>query len=341
MKRLTYSIGFVLSMACAAWVVGAIRAGLFIQDRTKAASGPDDSSLEPFSQSKKFLSVGPWQVAYVDRGGGDPVVLLHGCPFQGYEYSRIIPILAHHHRVIVPDLLGLGDTVVRLDDDYRLPNQVKMLVGLMGRLGLESASFVGHDHGAAICQLMMRDHPEKLRAVVLTNAEAYDLWPSAPERLDVQLVVNPVTTPFFRLLLGSRAAQRWVYRIAVQNRAVLSDDVLAAFTRPNMATPERWLRLRRFLSRQLDRQHNLETMRAVDGMRRYHHPTLILWGQHDTNFGPAIAERLARDIPGVARIEWLENSAHLPMLEEPEAYAQAIDKFLSEAGNTPTLQGGR
>ena len=85
---------------------------------------------------------------------------------------------------------------------------------------------------------MMRDHPEKLRAVVLTNAEAYDLWPSAPERLDVQLVVNPVTTPFFRLLLGSRAAQRWIYRIAVQNRAVLSDDVLAAFTRPNMATPE-------------------------------------------------------------------------------------------------------
>ena len=76
-------------------------------------------------------------------------------------------------------------------------------------------------------------------------------------------------------------------------------------------------------------------------MRRFYHPTLILWGQHDTNFGPAIAERLARDIPGVVRIEWLENSAHLPMLEEPEAYAQAIDKFLSEAGNTPTLQGGR
>ena len=199
MKWLAYSIGFVLSAACAAWVLGAIRAGLFIQDRAKAASGPDESSLDPFSQSKKFLSIDPWKVAYVDRGSGDPILLLHGCPFQGYEYSQIMPILTRHYRVIVPDLLGLGDTVVRLDDDYRLPNQVKMVVGLMGRLGLESASFVCHDHGAAICQLMMRDHPEKLRAVVLTNAEAYDLWPSAPERLDVQLVVNPLTTPFFRL----------------------------------------------------------------------------------------------------------------------------------------------
>jgi pimeloyl-ACP methyl ester carboxylesterase len=222
-----------------------------------------------------------------------------------------------------------------MDDDYWLPNQVKMVVGLMDRLSVQSAFFVGHDHGAAITQLMMKDHPERLRAVALTNAEAYDLWPSAPERLDVRLVVNPATTPFFRLLLGTRVAQRWIYRIAVQNRAVLNDDVLTAFTRPNMATPERWLRLRRFLTWQLDHDHNLETMRAFDGLRRFRQPTLILWGRNDTNFGPAIAERLARDIPGVVRIEWMENSAHLAMLEEPETYARAVDKFLREVTGTP------
>src|SRR5829696_1152632 len=40
------------------------------------------------------------------------------------------------------------------------------------------------------------------------------------------------------------------------------------------------------------------------GLRRFDHPTLLLWGQHDTNFGPTIAERLAHDIPGVVRIEF-------------------------------------
>lgn len=331
MEWLGYSTGFVLLIASGIWVLGATRAGLLIRDRAQVASGPDESSMEAFSREKKFINVGPWRIAYIDRGSGAPIILLHGCPFQGYEYSRIIPILARHYRVIVPDLLGLGDTIVRLDDDYRLPNQVRMVVAFMDRLSIESAFFVCHDHGAAICQLMMKDHPERLRAAVLTNAEAYDLWPSAPERLDVQLVVNPASTPAFRLLLGSRAVQRRIYRIAVQNPDVLSDEVLNAFTRPNMATPERWLRLRRFLSWQLDRHHNLETMRAVDGMRRFHRPTLILWGRNDTNFGPAIAERLARDIPGFVRIEWLENSAHLPMLEEPDAYAQAVEKFVSSS----------
>jgi pimeloyl-ACP methyl ester carboxylesterase len=329
-KLTRYGIGLFLVAASAAWLLGAVRAGLFIRDGKRPASEPNERSFEAFSRAKKFLSVGPWRVAYIDQGNGEPIVLLHGCPFQGYEYSRIIPILARHNRVIVPDLLGLGDTVVRLDDDYRLPNQVNMIVGLMDALEIQSAFFVGHDHGAAIVQLMMKQNPDRLRAVVLTNAEAYDLWPSAPERLDVQLVVTPATTPILRLVLGTRAAQRWIYRIAVWNRAALTNEVLTGFTRPNMATPERWLRLRRFLRWQLDREHNLETMRAVDGIRRFHRPTLILWGRHDTNFGPGIAERLAHDIPGVVRTEWLENSAHLPMLEEPDAYAQAIDKFLLE-----------
>jgi pimeloyl-ACP methyl ester carboxylesterase len=62
--------------------------------------------------------------------------------------------------------------------------------------------------------------------------------------------------------------------------------------------------------------------------------SFLVWGRHDTNIGPAIAERLAHDIPGVVRIEWLTNSAHLPMLEEPEHYGGAIEDFLSNPSGT-------
>jgi pimeloyl-ACP methyl ester carboxylesterase len=88
--------------------------------------------------------------------------------------------------------------------------------------------------------------------------------------------------------------------------------------------------LRRFFHWQLDREHNLETLRAVDGMRRFDRPTLLLWGKHDTNFGPSLAERLAKDIPGFVRTELLENSAHMPMQEEPEAYTRAVLRFFGE-----------
>jgi pimeloyl-ACP methyl ester carboxylesterase len=312
------------------WAIGAVKAGLFIRDTHTAVSQADEDSFEAFSREKKFIDVGPWRVAYVDRGTGDPIVLLHGCPFQSFEYSKIIPSLARHHRVIAPDLLGLGDTIVRLDDDYRLPNQVRMVVGLLDRLGIERADFVGHDHGGAIVQLMMNSDPKRLRSVVLTNVEGYDQWPSDPERLDVELIVHPLATPFFRAALAFPSVQRHVLDIAVDRPDVLTDDVVNGLLRPSLSTPARWARLRRFLAWQLDHDHNLETLRAVAGLRRFDHPTLLLWGQHDTNFGPAIAERLALDIPGAVRIEWLTHSAHLPMLEQPERYAGAVENFLSD-----------
>jgi 2-hydroxymuconate-semialdehyde hydrolase len=337
-KKFLVVCGILLLLIAAVWLVGAVESGLFIAEDDRPASRLNEESMDAFSRQKKFIKIESWQVAYIDEGAGDPIVLLHGCPFSAYEYKQIIPILARNHRVIAPDLLGLGDTLVRLDDDYRLPNQEKMVLGLMDRLGVESALVIGHDHGAAITQLIMRDHPERLRAVVLTNAEAYDQWPSEPERLDVEMVVNPISSPFFRLLFEFKASQRGIYRIAVHDRSVLSDEVLDGISRPSLATPERWLRLRRFLRWQLDHEHNLETMRAVDGIRRFNRPTLILWGKNDTNFGPAIAERLAHDIPGTVRIEWLTNSAHLPMLEEPRAYAEAIDRFSSASMNRSQLK---
>jgi pimeloyl-ACP methyl ester carboxylesterase len=233
--------------------------------------------------------------------------------------------------------------MVRLDDDYRLPNEMKMVLGLLDTLRIDQARVVGHDHGGATAQLLMKHHPERLQSVVLTNAEAYDQWPSEPERPYLHWIVSRVRSPFLRLALGFAPVQREIFSIAVHNQDVLSDDVLAAYVRPHIATPERWLRLRRFFHWQLDREHNLETLRALDGMRRFDRPTLLLWGRHDSNFGPTIAERLARDIPGVVRTEWLEDSAHMPMQEEPEAYAGALLRFFAEHddGNHDTKEERR
>ncbi len=291
---------------------------------------PGEAELESFSRQKLYIEVGPWRVAYIDEGQGAPVMLLHGCPFHSFQWRDLIPQLRGTYRVVAPDLLGLGDTQVRLSDDYRLPKDVEMVVGIMDALGIPSADFIASDHGAATVQLLMRDHPERIRRAVITNAEAYDQWPSKPERPYLQWVVSPWLGPLFRIALGYTWVQREVFGVAVHRPEAFSDEVLYAYTRALIATPARWERLQRFFRWQLDPEHNLETMRAVDGMRRFEKPVLILWGRRDTNFGPAIAERLASDIPGVVGVEYLEESAHMPFQEEPERYGQAVLRFLGE-----------
>lgn len=337
MTRLIAVATTLVILVAATWTYGAMQAGHFIRNQTVQVADASDDAVEAFSRRKKRIDVGPWRVAYIDEGSGPAVVLLHGCPFHAYEWRDVIPQLTPHFRVIAPDLLGLGDTVVRLDDDYRLPNDVQMVLGLLDALHIDTARFVGHDHGGATLQLLMKQRPERIHSAVLTNVEAYDMWPSAPERPYLEWIVNPLTSPLFRLAMGHTFFQREVFGIAVHDERVLSDEVLAAYTRPHIASPERWRRLRRFFRWQLDRDHNRETLRALDGMRRFDRPTLLLWGKQDTNFGPALAARLAQDIPGVVRTEWLEHSAHLPMQEEPDAYAQALLRFFAE--DTTERQG--
>ncbi|UPM44791.1 alpha/beta fold hydrolase [Halocatena salina] len=47
-------------------------------------------------------------VAYYDEGSGHPVVFLHGISTNSFLWRDVIPPIAKHRRVIVPDMLGYG-----------------------------------------------------------------------------------------------------------------------------------------------------------------------------------------------------------------------------------------
>ncbi|HEV2098589.1 MAG TPA: alpha/beta hydrolase [Stellaceae bacterium] len=312
------------------WLILAFLSGTFIPDDSRYAVAPGEFTPDTMAPHKKLIDLGGTKIAYVDMGQGAPVILLHGCPFSIYEWHLVAPLLAKHFRVIAPDLVGLGDTPVRLDDDYRLPRDVRMVMALMDHLGIRSARFIGHDHGGAIVQLLMQYDPGRIDMAILTNVEAYDQWPSKPETEDLHLITNPVTSPLLYLALHSRWVQRDLYSIAVVDPATLTDATLDAFATEHLATALRWQRLRRFLGWQMDHAHNQLTMEAVPAMRQFQKPVLIVWGEKDTNFGPAIGKRLARDIPGTEGIYWLNQSAHLPMLEQPDVYSDIAARFFTD-----------
>lgn len=318
-----------LSFAAAAtigWLAAAQRSGMFLCSKAHVRAG--DRKLDELSARKRTIDIDGTKIAYLDEGDGEPLVLLHGCPFSAYQWREAIPRLATRFRVIAPDLLGLGDTEVTLADDYRLPREAEMVCALLDALGIDAAHLVGHDHGGATCLLLMGSAPERLRSVVLTNIEAYDSWPSHEERIYLKLIVNPITSPLIWAALHSRRVRRRIFAIAAHRHEVLTDEVLQAFVDPHIATPARWQRLRRFFAWQLDPDHRRATVDAQPAMREFTAPTLILWGQRDVNFGETVAQRLLDDIPGAQSVQWLEDSGHLPMLEEPDAYTNAISEFI-------------
>ena len=293
--------------------------------------------LDPFSQRKRFMTVGDARVAYHEEGEGPLLLLIHGCPFSSFIWRKVIGELSTHYRCLAPDLLGLGDTETAPDADWSLRAQATMVVGFLEALGIERAHVVGHDHGGAIAQLLAAEYPERIDRLVISNAEAYDNWPSAAERPFLTLVRLP--------LLGDAAlwlwSRRWAVRLtliegkAVHNPKVLTKELLNGYIRANMSDRHRRAKSKRFLAGQSDPANNRVTFDLLDGLRRFDHPTLLVWAAEDPHFGPKWGERLLHDIPGAVRLELLPETGHLLMEERPERFAALVDQFLAEPVAAP------
>lgn len=270
------------------------------------------------------------RVAYLDEGSGTPVLLLHGCPFASFVWRRVIPVLAPTHRCIAPDLLGLGDTETDPNADWSLRAQATMAIRLLDALGIDRAHVVGHDHGGAIAQVLAAEHPSRVGRLVLTDAEAYDNWPSAEEKPFVRMAMLPIVGDAVLWLWSRKAVLRstLVRAKAVYDPHALTPAFLNAFIRANLGDRRRRNKTKRFLAGQFDPQNNRVTMDLLDGLRRFDHPTLLVWAQDDAHFGPEWGERLRGDIPGAVDLVLLQSTGHLLMEERPERFATLVRDFL-------------
>jgi pimeloyl-ACP methyl ester carboxylesterase len=101
-------------------------------------------------------------------GDGDPVVLLHGWPQTWHEWRKVIPLLAPHHRLFMPDLPGLGDSTPS-PDGYAKQRLAAHLLELADRLGIERFHLVGHDWGGPTAFAVASAAPDRIRTLTLLD----------------------------------------------------------------------------------------------------------------------------------------------------------------------------
>jgi pimeloyl-ACP methyl ester carboxylesterase len=256
-------------------------------------------------------------------------------------WRSVIRGLSGSFRCVAPDLLGLGDTETADDADWTLPAQLRATLGLLDHLGLDKVAVVGHDQGGAIAQLLAAGHPDRVAALVLADAEAYDNWPSAEELPFIRVTQMPVLGPAVLWAWSRRPLFRWAlaHGHAVADRSALTDELLDGYIAANLATAHRRAKTRRFLAVQLDPTNQAHTRRLATSLARVHARTLILWGERDVHFPPSWAGRLQSDIPGVERVEILPGVGHLLMEERPSQVTDLIAEFLTTATRPSTPSG--
>lgn len=280
------------------------------------------------------------QLAVVDEGSGDPVVMIHGFPELAYSWRHQIPALAEAgFRAIAYDQRGYGESSKPEDvDAYTLANLVADAVGLLDVLGLERATLVGHDWGSIVVWTAAIMHPERVRRVVSLNVPYRGFCAGFPS---TEVIREKLADRFGYVLAFQESGPteavfesdpdawlRAIYLGLAADPAFMTDDDFRvyrdAFVRGGLFGP-------------LGPYRNIDANAAATAHLAngpITQPTLMMTADRDPILPPSLANGMERWIQNLS-IAAINHSGHWTQQEQPRQVNDALIGFLQSETSTP------
>jgi len=264
------------------------------------------------------------RVSFRRAGEGPAIVLIHGITGSSQTWQEVIPSLAEQYTVIAPDLLGHGDSA-KPRGDYSLGAYASGIRDLLGVLGHERASVVGHSLGGGVAMQLAYQFPERCERLVLVSS-------------------GGLGRELHRLLRAAALpGAEWVLPLLCAAGVRDAVDGVARFLgrvgfRAAPDVEEMW---RGFcsLADADSRQAFVHTLRTIvdPGGQRVSAadrlylaakmPTLIIWGERDPMIPPSHARAAHEAIPG-SRLELFPDAGHFPHRDDPHRFVGVLLDFL-------------
>ena len=270
----------------------------------------------------KSVSVNRHRIAYLDRGQGPPVILIHGFGGSMWQWEYQQAALARQFRVITPDLLGAGLSD-KPEIEYRPDQLLEFLTGFMDALHIPQAVMIGNSMGAGLAIGLALDNPARVSALILIDG----LPARVLDHLGSPSLRRALTTPAPSWLVS---AGNWLFggsllestlREFIHNPALLTPAMLDRSNR-NRQRPGLFRAL-------LTVGTNLPLWERDFAPRigTLAHRTLIIWGEEDRVFPINTGEELHRQIPH-SEFMRVPQAGHIPQWEQPDVVNAKILSFL-------------
>jgi pimeloyl-ACP methyl ester carboxylesterase len=171
-KHLPLVLGTTVALAASA---------LFVRAKTRAA----ERENPPEGQ---FITVQGLRLHYVERGQGQPLVLLHGngSMVRDFATSGLLERAARSYRVIVFDRPGYGHSERPRRRVWTAAAQAELIYDALRELGIEHPIVLGHSWGVFVALRLALAHPEYVRSLILLSGYYYPT-----PRMDVPLLSPP------------------------------------------------------------------------------------------------------------------------------------------------------
>ncbi len=272
----------------------------------------------------RFIEVNGLKVHYKQAGTEKrAIILLHGFGASLYSWHAVMQPLSQYGTVIAYDRPAFGLTERPMpgewsgESPYSGASQVKLLIGLMDRLGIERAVLVGNSAGGTVAALTALEHPERVEGLIL---------------VDPALGGNG-TAGWMRLLMGTPQVDHLGVLVARQLASSGDDIIRTAWHDPSKITDETIAGYHIPLKVENWDRAIWEFAKASQGsdlasrLKDIHTRTLIITGDDDRIVPTAQTIAFAPQFPN-GRLVIIKDAGHLPHEERPEEFMRVMADFL-------------
>jgi len=328
LKRLTLVLAILFAL-----LLGALLLGPFlIPTETVQALGSASAAATPRS---RFLSI-PFPgtegvgIHYLETPGrgGMTWVLLHGLTLNAFTWGRVEGGLAKRGRVLAYDQIPHGLSAKLKRGDWRGPHPyakesaIAQLIAVLDRLGIERAHLIGSSSGGTLALEAALAHPERVESLILIAPWVYLQHPTVPAMITELPQMRRLT-----LLIGRFLGERTLLDLThPQPQEIGEERRRLALIHTRMANWDlAWGELMaRALSTPVDVGGRLAQVRQ---------PVLVMTGDQDPLVPVEDSRRVAAGLAS-AELVVLAGCGHAPQEECPEAFLDAVDRWL-ESGLRP------
>lgn len=283
---------------------------------------PDEMTYKQFTQIQHFFESEDGKIAYIDKGKGPVIVLLHGVPTSSWLYRKMIDsIVEAGYRIIAPDMLGFGNSDSPAGYDLYHPNEhAKRLLALMDHLNVPLWTQVFHDAGGLWTWELMKVAPERIDNLIVLNTIIYPSGFQPPIRfkrgffakLAMSLYSNGITTDkMLTALFNDGLMENNMTKVSYEGykKPLLRGQTNAMYN---------------FFSSTCNNLPDYsETIKQIEK------PTLLIWGKYDKFLViEEMREQVIKDLKIEPKNVHMLEAKHFIQEEKPEAINELILDFL-------------
>lgn len=226
------------------------------------------------SQLQYFTS-SDGKMAYLDKGKGEAILLIHGVPTSSWLYRNIsTELLKKGFRVIAPDMLGFGASdKPKGYKIYSAENTGKRILELMDFLQIESWVHVFHDGGGLWSWEMMQQNASRINSMVMLNSIVYQDGFQPPLKFE-QGLIGKIYAKLYSTKIGQAIVLNATFKNGVSNKKVVNKTMLEGYKKPLLKKGNRAMYY--FFT---------QTCQAIEDYAPLHQsldiPLCVIWGAED------------------------------------------------------------